>query len=192
MNNASWEERAKRVLFDPLFYLHPQRMPIPARLTNTLQARGAVNDLLIDVYQLSVDAIDTDSDPLTRQWLTHWTRFPQVAYLLGCQMLRGELVRHGALLALPAWARGFLSVNLTQSESVQIDTFSHAVPLNLGFSCLQPWSNRLPAPLAQRFPLLFPSGVDDVNARAPADSLILTLALQHAQKYPNSPPVASA
>ncbi|TFZ48660.1 type III secretion apparatus protein OrgA/MxiK [Serratia proteamaculans] len=191
MSRHSLSCSLQRVLFDPLLYLHPQRVQIPEDLASCSAERAAVNELLLGAFRLEAGHIDLS--PLARQWVRHWHRLPQVAYLIGCHSLRAELAWKGGLLNLPSWAITFTAIDLPTKVSLNQSANIQSVPghealMATGYARLRLWRSQLPEPLRQRFPLLFAPYVDSAAPQPAADSLILTLALQHAEKYPNSPP----
>lgn len=187
MCKLSLSDALQCVLFEPLSYLHPQRVHIPANLTVRSAAQAAANELLLHAYRLEVRCAALS--PLARQWVRHWNHLPQVAYLIGCHTLRAELAWGGGGLNLPVWAHPFTTIVLPVTQPAGQAVTSHDILLKTGYSQLLPWASKLPEPLEQRFPLLFPSNIDTVALQPAADPLILTLALQHAQRYPNIPPV---
>lgn len=189
MNKPSFSYALQRVLFDPLSYLHPQRLRLPSNLTACSTAREAVNDLLLIALRLEVEVGPVELTPLAKQWIYHWYRLPQTAYLIGCHYQRAELAWKGGLFSLPTWAGSFAALNLsTQVAKSAEHVVSHRELMKTGYAHLQLWNKQLPKALAQRLPLLFPTYVDTVTAQSAVDPLILTLALQHAQIYPNTPP----
>ncbi|OXJ21506.1 invasion protein OrgA [Burkholderia sp. HI2714] len=177
-----------RVLFDPLSYLHPRRLSLPVSLTGQPAARAAANELLLAAYQLRNDCTDAELDALARQLLRYWRRLPQAAYLIGCYARRSELAWRGAMLSLPQWARVFITIDLPTDAATKQQPLCHNELLRIGYAQLRCWRKRLPVPLAQRFPLLFPPHVDAAPTEPDADPMILTLALQYAQRHPHTPP----
>jgi|MedtruStandDraft_1076414.scaffolds.fasta_scaffold01553_6 type III secretion system OrgA/MxiK family protein len=187
MHKFSLSNALQRVLFDPLSYLHPQRVQIPASLTVHPAARAAANEILLHAYQLEVHC--PTLSPQERQWVHHWDHLPQAAYLIGCHTLRADLAWGGASLNLPAWVHSFTAIDLPVTRPAVQSVTGHGILLKTGYSRLLAWASKLPEPLAQRLPLLFPPDIDSVALQPATDPLILTLALQHAQRYPNIPPV---
>lgn len=186
MNKQPFPVTLQRVLFDPLSYLHPQRVGFPANLTAQPAARAAANELLLAAFCLEVHHLNLT--PLAREWVRHWYRLPQTAYLIGCHALRAELAWEGGLLNLPIWASHFTSIALPTDAVLGLQNINNSVLMKTGYAKLQAWGAQLPKPLAQRFPLLFPPHIDAAPPQPAADPLILTLALQHAQRNPNTPP----
>lgn len=189
MTKQPLSDALQRILFDPLSYLHPQRVQIPTNLTANPAARVVVNEILLRAFRL--ENYCADPTPLARQWIYHWHHLPQTAYLIGCHTLRAELAWSGWSLNLPIWANDFTAIALPAVVSRGQVIPSHDLLLKTGYARLQAWTLRLPKPLAQRFPLLFPSYIDTAAPQPAADILLLTLALQHAQRYPNIPSASS-
>lgn len=192
MPRSSRSLTLQRILFDPLSYIHPYRLRLPPHLTAQPAARAAANELILAAFRLNSDCNEAELDAQARQCLQQWARLPQVAYLIGCHALRAELAWQGRLLQLPAWAQIFTTIDLPTNSGQQRICANHETLLSTGYAQLQAWRRRLPAPLAQRLQLLFPPQVDKVASHAAASPLILTLALQHAQRNPFPPPTASA
>ena len=166
----------QRVIYDPLSYIHPERIRIVPELIAQPAQRAAVNELLIRARRL--DICSTEScyvlrEPLVQHLLCQWDLLVQVAFLLGCSARRGELAWQGKLLRLPEWARLFLQASLPVTI------------LCTGYSLLQGSIRHLPQFLTQRVSLLFPPQAECALSSPPVDPLMLLLTLQHAQKYPD-------
>lgn len=97
----------QRIIFDPLSYIHPQRLQIAPEMIVRPAARAAANELILAAWLLKNGEKECIQNSLTQLWLRQWRRLPQVAYLLGCHKLRADLARQGALLGLPDWAQAF-------------------------------------------------------------------------------------
>lgn len=179
----------RAILFDPLSYIAPQRLPWTPSLANPA-ARGIVNDLLIAAYELDTCWGVNEMSGVARQFLRHWQRLPQAAYLMGCQALRAELLRQGAILRLPGWAQAFVRLPLqTAHNAPSTRRVNHRDLSCAGYHQLLRWRTLLPLALTQRLPLLFPPMVDDLETAAgQPDALLLTLALQQAGRHPFAPP----
>ena len=88
----------QRVIYDPLSYIHPERIRIVPELSAQPAQRAAVNELLIRAGRL--DICSTESryvlrEPLVQHLLCQWDLLVQVAFLLGCSARRGELAWQG-------------------------------------------------------------------------------------------------
>lgn len=185
MTRPSLSEIWQSIIFDPLSYIHPQRINLAAELIERPAARAAANELILAAWQLDKGNIGFTQNSLTQLWLRQWHRLPQVAYLLGCHERRADLARQGLLLKLPDWARAFLVVNQGTSQSTGTQALDHSMLLSIGYAQLKAWCSCLPEPLIQRFPLLFPAFIEGAPEQPAVESSILILALQHAQRYPN-------
>ncbi|WP_440216512.1 type III secretion apparatus protein OrgA/MxiK [Chromobacterium piscinae] len=190
--DAGLSLQVRGILFDPLSYLHPQRLRLPAALDSPRQ-RAIVNDMLISGHRLDCHWPTGPLNSATRQFLRHWPRLPQTAYLIGCQALRAALGWQGGLLRLPVWAQGFAAMQLgPPGGAAPSRPIVHNDLLRAGYSRLQAWKEELPAALSQRLALAFPPAVDGMPAASGApDFLLLTLALQYAQRHPHLPPADS-
>ncbi|AJQ75268.1 Oxygen-regulated invasion protein OrgA [Salmonella enterica subsp. enterica serovar Montevideo str. USDA-ARS-USMARC-1903] len=151
-------------------------------------ARAAANELILAAWRLKNGEKECIQNSLTQLWLRQWRRLPQVAYLLGCHKLRADLARQGALLGLPDWAQAFLAMHQGTSLSVCNKAPNHRFLLSVGYAQLNALNEFLPESLAQRFPLLFPPFIEEASKQDAVEMSILLLALQYAQKYPNSVP----
>lgn len=209
---APMPTRMQIVMFDPLAYIHPERLPLPMSMSAGFDApaqRAAINTMLLDRYRLSAEPVPQRQAEAAKLLLRYWFRLPQIAFLLGCQRLRLALSRRGLLLRLPAQAQLFMTLPLLCNAG--LDACKQAV-----LRCLESDSGRgpdhdtllrhgvrqlhlslggMPDALAQRLPLLLApsfdaaadSGgavrADGVADRTPEDALILTMAIRHVEKY---------
>ena len=204
--------RMQTVMFDPLAYIHPERLPLPMSMSAGFDApaqRAAINTMLLDRYRLSVEPIPQRQRQAeaAKLLLRYWFRLPQIAFLLGCQRLRLALSRRGLLLRLPAQAQLFMTLPLLRNAGLD-DCKQTALPcldsdqdpdrdtlLRHGVRQLHLSLGGMPDALAQRLPLLLApsfdaaadSGgavrADGVADRTPEDALILTMAIRHVEKY---------
>lgn len=189
MINPSFSTLLHRVVFDPLSYIHPQRSGIVPELIKRPAERAAVNELLIRTGRLDThigESYHLLQDPVVQHLLLQWDLLVQTAFLLGCSARRGELAWQGKLLCLPEWARLFLRVNLLPAAApCRIPKSVHGGLLCTGYSLLQGSFSHFPRFLTQRISLLFPPQVESAQLSSPVDPLMLLLALQHAQRYPD-------
>lgn len=89
----------QRIIFDPLSYIHPQRLQIAPEMIVRPAARAAANELILAAWRLKNGEKECIQNSLTQLWLRQWRRLPQVAYLLGCHKLRADLARQEPCLA---------------------------------------------------------------------------------------------
>ncbi|EHQ9038097.1 type III secretion apparatus protein OrgA/MxiK [Escherichia coli] len=178
----------QRVIYDPLSYIHPERIRIVPELIAQPAQRAAVNELLIRAGRLDICSTESRHvlrEPLVQHLLCQWDLLVQVAFLLGCSARRGELAWQGKLLRLPEWARFFLQASLPVTIPSGILLAESAGVLCTGYSLLQGCIRHLPQFLTQRVSLLFPPQAECALSSSPVDPLMLLLTLQHAQKYPD-------
>ncbi|EBH8768132.1 type III secretion apparatus protein OrgA/MxiK [Salmonella enterica] len=187
MSSFSLSTALQRVTFDPLSYIHQQRIDIPDNLIKQPAQRAVVNELIIKSMQLDIqpDDVSLIKGPLVQQVLCHWDLLVQVAFLLGCSYRRGELAWQGKLLSLPEWARHFLLMNLPANELISKHERYYGGLLCTGYSLLMGSVKTLPSLLTQRIPLLFPPEAEHMLPSDVVEPLILTLAFQHAQRNPD-------
>jgi type III secretion system OrgA/MxiK family protein len=197
--------RWETVMFDPLAYIHRERLHLRGRFDMPTQ-RAAANRLLLDGYGLTsgtVPAIPqhTGTEKLL---LKQWFHLSQIVFLLGCQSLQLELSRRGAILRMSASVRAFLTQPCLQRPGCAAtaandpQTTAHCgrgALLREGLRRLRTILGELPEALAQRIPLLLPPEFDSVaEAEKPAvvpihhacdssHALTLTMAIQHVKRY---------
>jgi len=196
--------RLQTVMFDPLAYVHPQRLSLRGGCEAPAQ-RAAINDMLFDRYALSSCLDLARGEPAATLLLKHWFRLPQIVFLLGCARMRVALSRRGMSLRLPANVQAFMRLPvLRQSmpDRVSAEVLPTGASARLdrdalsyyGLRQLRAGAGDIPPALAQRLPLLFAPSFDEaarhagegranVGGRTPEDVLILTMAIQHAKKY---------
>lgn len=167
------------------------RVQIPENLLVCSVERATANELLLSAFRLEVGDFDLNS--FGKVWVRNWYYLPQITYLIGCHTLRAELARKGGILKLPIWAIKFLAIDLPTGGYINQSAYVKSSPnhedlMRIGYARLFAWNSQLPQPLRQRFPLLFAPHVDKAIPQPAVDSLTLTLAIQHAQIYPNPPP----
>lgn len=189
-----------QILFDPLSYIHPQRLRLPSSL-NTPRQRALVNRMLLE------DA--PDANHLRQQigahphrLLRHWARLPYICSLVGSQLLKSDLARGGRSLRLPAPVRFFMSLPLQQiiaaEENGSDAAGARGAPdgadalmqvLGAGLPRILDWQRQAPAALLDRMRLLFPAQLDACfeEARNPmraADLFLISQAIQYAKNHP--------
>jgi type III secretion system OrgA/MxiK family protein len=178
------------IMFNPLSYLHKQRLPLCSAQT-TLQQKSVINDLLIAHYQLCITwTPPTPMPPILFTLLEHWYRLPQVAYLLGCHTLRATLCWRDEWRRLPAWAQRFALIPAASSAiPTQRGTLTQNRILQAGYQLLTATYDPLPIPLASRLALMFPEkSSEQTMPMSQANFLLVKLALHYAQTYPHALP----
>lgn len=199
-NQHAAPTRWQTVMFDPLAYIHPERLHLQSAFETPAQ-RAALNRLLIAHYRLAMPEGATASAPVRAGaaeicLLKHWPALPRIVFLLGCRRLHLALLRRGALLKLPASAQAFLKLPLPLSAAVPLPGKGipgRALLQAHGVQQLRLALGNLPPLLAQRLPLLFAPAFDEQEIEAapaaedmrdPAHALTLMMAIQHVKRYP--------
>src|SRR5258706_12716221 len=90
---AELATRFERIMFDPLSYIHPQRLCLPQQL-DTPRQRAALNDMLLGGFGLA-SGRTAPSGVAEQQLIMHWQHLPYVCMLVGAQLLKSELARRG-------------------------------------------------------------------------------------------------
>ncbi|WP_213990339.1 type III secretion apparatus protein OrgA/MxiK [Sodalis sp. dw_96] len=181
------------ILFDPLSWMHPQRLALKPGFTDVRQ-RSIINDMIIEAHGWSTERPVLPEIGLVSHFVHQWRLLPQVALLTACQRHRAALTRQGRLLSLPVWLRRFAQLNIVNSAAA-ITTSSWELQTLLAWGkyelavCGQP----LPEAIRQRISLLFPPDPDrDDNAwvRLSPNPLLIKLAFQYAKRNPDTPDAA--
>lgn len=179
-------EALRKILFEPLDYLHPHRATIPAVFEGK-QARMIVNQALLRGFKFGkCDNQQTVLGPWAERWVVHWSRLTTVAYLMGVQLAGTQLAVGGRLCMLEPFARTFLRVNLrghTQVILADEDDLETSLTA-LGLSALLSWKLHIPEALIERLPLLFAPRVVTLQKSLPPQTLnssLFLLAVQHAR-----------
>ncbi|MFQ6283759.1 type III secretion apparatus protein OrgA/MxiK [Yersinia enterocolitica] len=167
-------ENLDKILYDPFSYIHPQRLRLNNDLISTPICRSIVNTLIFDIFQLT-DA-DIKINVQDKFWIQNWYNLPQIAFLIGCHINREKLMWKGRILSIPIEARGYLKIapSIFHNDlSLTLEYFTHYDILNMGFSVLMKYIDRLPVSLRQRFPLLFPDCIDKIDTKFTVNPFLL-------------------
>lgn len=181
-----------RLLFDPLSWMHPQRLPLKADFDGARQRR-IINDMIIEACGWSTEKPVAPSNGLARYFVGQWIFLPQVALLMACQRHRASLSRQGRLLTLPLWLRSFAELNIVDACAAAPVTPDISTLLAWGKHDLIVYSQHLPVVMRQRISLLFSSDMDREQSAYPQinpGSLLIKLAFQHAERHPDTPDTA--
>ena len=203
MSNLMQKNAIQEIMFDPLSYIHPARFHLSVNLTQRSQ-RTVINDMLLHCYQLTT--VDTTAMLIGGVALTmikHWRRLPQIAFLFGCYRLRNTLLRRGALLRLPEWARRFAEMPLcVDAPLIKInglhatDIFSELSVEAIyaqGLGEFLSWQAALPLWLRQRLSLLFSPQTEallqtntlSIATLQSPNLFLFTFAMQYAKNHPD-------
>lgn len=181
------------ILFDPLSWMHPQRLTLTPGLSGARQ-RSIINDMIIASQGWSVATPLLTPGWLARQCVDQWHRLPQVALLIACQRHRALLARQGRIRLLPAWVRAFAELAIVESvASACVAQPTLGTLLFWGKNELLSGGELLPTVLSQRIALLFSPALDRENearAASPDSPLLIKLAFQYAKRNPAIPDAA--
>ncbi|MBZ9781918.1 secretion system protein [Pseudomonas sp. REP124] len=182
-------EGMQAILAEPLDYLHPQRLCVPAQFRGS-EARQVLNRIVFEGLQLQSPWPATELSATARQWVLHWWQLPYIAGLMGAWRLMPELTRGGALLRLPLSMRRFASCSLGVRGALPIDcpVISMQVVEAAGLNALCGWYEQVPALLIERLLLQFSPPVVRLHEQWPMakpDPALFHMAVQHARLYPN-------
>jgi type III secretion system OrgA/MxiK family protein len=176
----------RRLIEQPLDYLHPRRLALPADM-NTSAVRAALNPLLVDGLALSELPADVALDhSWLRLWVEHWLLLPKVAKLLGAYLQWGHLAVGGHSRQLNASQRRFAMCDLGQRHAVALAP-GQALEQRIeaaGLSALLAWRARLPKALGERLVLMFSPEAEALQRPFPIhqpDPRLFILAVQHAR-----------
>jgi len=182
-------EGLQAILAEPLSYLHPQRLSVPAGF-DCPEARRLLNRIVLEGLQLEGPWPSVQLSPMANQWVGHWRRLPHIAELMGAYRVMPELARGGALRGLPMSLRRFASYSLGTRSRLPIDSpqVSMEQVQAAGLNALCSWHGQVPAMLLKRLTLQFCPSVVRLHEQWPVaepDPALFHLAVQHARLYPN-------
>ncbi|WP_410012216.1 type III secretion apparatus protein OrgA/MxiK [Sodalis sp. C49] len=180
------------ILYDPLSWLHPRRLPLPPAL-NGARARSIINGILIQAHDWSVDCPPAAVDGPAALFIRHWRLMPQAALLIAAQRHRASLARQGGLLQLPSWVRQFAGLAIVDSYGDDMPVAIPAALIARGRGELLAFGAQLPLAIRQRISLLFSPELDRETGGEPRPApspLLIKLAFQHAEKYSTTPDAA--
>lgn len=186
---TSCAERLRRILAEPLDYVHPQRLNIPMGFDSP-DARRVLNRMLLEGLGEQGPWPPMPLTAVAQQLIRQWRQLPYIACLMGAWRLCPQLARGGALQQLPMPLRQFANCRPGPRASVPLESSSE--PLKqveaAGFNALSGLSGFLPPLLLERLALQFSPHVVGLHTQWPAteaDPALFFLAVQHARLHPN-------
>lgn len=182
-------ELLERILVEPLGYLHPQRLVVPAGFDG-IEAHAVLNRIVLEGLELQGPWPSMPLTGVAKQWVSHWRQLPYIALLMGAYRLMPDLARGAALLRLPGAVRRFASFNLGPRGGLPIERAKVSVEQveAAGLNALWSWSEHVPRPLLERLELQFSESVVRMHRQWPVtqpDPTLFFLAVQHARLHPN-------
>lgn len=177
------QNEAKRIIYDPISWIHPQRFSLPAKFSS-VRCRSIFNDILINHFKLSVGEIDLDNS--TERYLTyHWSLLRKAAFMMACQRYRASLAYNGQLVKLDAATRQFAMLNIVESSDASGGKFTIRELEVIASQEITGFYSSVSTVMRERLPLLFPE-LMPTHLRRPGsphvDELLLRLAIQHAKR----------
>ncbi|BCX66981.1 secretion system protein [Pseudomonas izuensis] len=185
----SHAESLRAILAEPLDYLHPQRLTVPARF-NGPEARNLLNRILLEGLELQGPWPSTPLTAVAKQWVRHWRQLPHIARLIGTHRMMPDLARGAALRGLPLSLRRFAGYSIAARNSLALECPAVSVTQveAAGLNALWSWSGQVPRMLLERLNLQFPEPVVRLHRQWPItepDTALYFLAVQHARLHPN-------
>ncbi len=178
-------DEVKRIVYDPISWIHPQRFSVPNLFSST-RCRSILNDIVLHHYGLSNDFPDLTN--CTESYLVrHWAVLAKAAFMAVCHRHRSALAYQGMMLKLDPVTLQFTQSELTESR----DEFRGKLTLShlnsLACKELMMFSSSASQMLKERIPLLFPySSRDDENISLflPKDDseILIRMAIQYAKR----------
>lgn len=173
------DSRVQKIIYNPLSYIHKERLDIPCDLITTARARSAANEFIIELYKLDKSIASWGND--VYYWINLWDVLPQITYLLGYHMF-GCFKWCGDTLRVPDWVKHF---SFKSDTNIRLNLKRPKEEKELyikGYEYLSCACQTLPLSLRQRISLLFPDYVDEVNPADKTDILLLTMVVQYVKK----------
>jgi type III secretion system OrgA/MxiK family protein len=181
-------ERLRQILAEPLAYLHPQRLVIPAGFEEA-EARRLLNRIVLEGLELQGPWPSMPLTGVARQWVRHWRRLPYIASLLGAYRLMPDLARGAALRCLPVSVRRFAGYSLGARSGLPFEGSPVAMEQveAAGLNALWSWHGQVSSMLLERLALQFSEPVVRLHRQWPVlkpDPTLFFLAVQHARLHP--------
>ncbi|MNU48659.1 Oxygen-regulated invasion protein OrgA [compost metagenome] len=177
------------ILENPLSYLHPQRLSIPAEFDGP-EARRLLEQMLLEGLELQGPWPATPLTGVASQWVRHWRQLPYIARLMGAYRLMPDLAQGATLLRLPLPLRQFAGYRVGGRNGPPIECSPVSVEQveAAGLNALWSWHKQVPPVLLERLTLQFSEPVVRQHRQWPVtepDTALFFLAVQHARLYPN-------
>lgn len=181
-------ECLRRILAEPLAYLHPQRLVIPSEFEGA-EARSLLNRMVREGLALPGALPSTALGCVAKHWVRHWRQLPSIALLMGAYRLLPALARGAALRCLPASARRFAGYRLGNRGGLPVEglSVSRAQVEAAGLNALWGWHKQVPSWLLECLALQFSEPVVGLHRQWPVpepDPTLFFLAVQHARLDP--------
>ncbi|WP_033046163.1 MULTISPECIES: secretion system protein [Pseudomonas] len=181
-------ECLQQILAEPLVYLHPQRLVVPAGFEGA-EAQRVLNQIVLQGLRLEEPLPLMPLSSVAVKWVRGWRQLPYIALLMGACRLMPELARGAALLRLPVSVRRFANCSVAVRGGLPIDPspVSLAQVEAAGLNALWSWHGHVPPPLLERLALQFTEPVVRLHRQWPVakpDPTLFFMAVQHARLHP--------
>ncbi|HWT69636.1 MAG TPA: secretion system protein [Pseudomonas sp.] len=183
------DECLRTILAEPLNYLHPQRLAIPAGFDGT-EVRERLNRIVLEGLGLQDPWPASSLTAVAARWVRHWRQLPYIATLMGAYRLMPDLARGAALRCLPLPVRRFAGYSHGARSGLPMEPspVSQEQVQAAGLNALWSWQEQIPEVLLQRLLLQFSEPVVRLHKQWPVtdpDTALFFMAVQHARHYPN-------
>lgn len=173
----------KRVIFDPISWVHNSRMMIPTQL-NTVRCRSILNDILIKEYGLST-IVPVTMKSIDIFLVGNWSVLVDAAIMTVCYLHRAEFAYSGKLFTLDNRVQEFLLCKFHIDSNEKSEQCLNIVELHsLACQILISFSSSASFVIRERIPFLFPMHIDGVKCIADLSvekKFILRMAVQYAK-----------
>jgi type III secretion system OrgA/MxiK family protein len=181
-------ECLQKILGEPLGYLHPQRLIVPAEFEG-VEAQNVLNRIVLEGLEPQGPWPSMPMTGVVKQWVRHWRHLPNIALLMGASRLMPDLARGAALRWLPVSVRRFASCALAARGDLLIKSSSDSLEQveAAGLNALWSWHAQVPSMLLERLALQFTEPVVRLHRQWPVkkpDPILFFLAVQHARLHP--------
>lgn len=180
-------QQFRRILFDPVAYINPERFRLP-RAFSTPRQRAVVNEILIRKHDLCDGPRHIPVSMAETQLMLHWNMLPYVCMLVGAHLLKAELAWQGKVLVMSAQVRFFMSLpirgDISGGSVPPLRALDQIDVQALGLRHILGWQRNAHESLIGRMRLLFDPKVDCRCMESPplCENLFLILqAIQYAK-----------
>lgn len=173
----------RKIIYDPISYIHPQRVSLNNTPINNPVLRSITNEMILLQYNLSVEHFNLNSSLV--YCINNWNLFPLICLFSGCHFYRERFAERGFFYKVPAVLRDYLSaipVEINEKARYKPGIANYHNIITCGFSTLLPYIRQQPLAMQQRFNLLFPDFVDHIQLPLPLASTLLERITFYAKK----------
>lgn len=173
----------RKIIYDPISYIHPQRVSLNNTPINNPVLRSITNEMILLQYNLSVEHFNLNSSLI--YYINNWNLLPLICLLSGCHFYRERFAERGFFYKVPDVLRDYLSaipLEINEKARYKPGIANYHNIITCGFSTLLPYIRQQPLAMQQRFNLLFPDFVDHIQSPLPLASTLLERITFYAKK----------